>query len=59
MASPKIMGNPDMNKMAEAMKAFGSKKKRRMRKASSGDAQRVASAKRKYRGIKYTNQGMM
>lgn len=54
MASPKIMGNPDMKKMSGALKDLGSKKKRRMRKARSGDAKRVESAKRKYRGVKYT-----
>ena len=56
MASPKIMGNPDMAKMSGALKDLGSKKKRRMRKASPGDAKRIAAAKRKYRGVKYTRK---
>lgn len=52
MASPKIYGNPDMEKMGSALKDLGGKKMR-MRKASPGDAKRIASAKRKYRGLRY------
>ena len=54
MASPKIMGKPNMKQMSGALRDLGSKKKRRMRKAKSGDAKRIESAKRKYRGMKYT-----
>ena len=54
MASPKIYGNPDKEKMASALSILSNKKKRRMRKASPGDAKRIAAAKRKYRGFKYT-----
>lgn len=50
MASPKITGNSGMKKMS----GVGSKKKRRMRKAKPSDAERAASAKRKYRSGRYS-----
>lgn len=52
MASPKIYGNPDTEKMGSALSRLGSKKMR-MRKAGPDAAKRIASAKRKYRGVKY------
>ena len=53
MAAPKIMGNPDMEKMNSIFSRLGNKK-RRMRKAGPDAAKRIASAKRKYRGMMYT-----
>lgn len=57
MAAPKIKSNASKKKRGElesSLRDFSTTKKRRMRKAKPGDAKRIASAKRRYRGMKYT-----